>query len=117
MRTILGATVAVLLLAAPAQAGPAVDHGYLTGVAGSTSEARSLPCGAASGSHYVGAACFPKRAAVWHVDQPGACTVKSDVTTAFRLWGNCVLWVDEGSRVKVWAPAGAVDQEFSLVWG
>lgn len=103
---------------ATASASPPPDRGRITGAVSSTAEARDLPCpstGATAGE-WVGVACFPKRAGGWHVDQPDGCTVRSDLTTGFRMMGDCVLTIDEGPHVKVWAPAGAVSEEFRLVW-
>jgi hypothetical protein len=106
----------LVLLGAPAQAAPGPHQGRITGVAGSFEEADALPCWNATGHDYVGAACFPKLSPAWHVEQPNSCTIRSDVTTGFRLMGNCVIAKDEGDHVKVWAPFGAVDQQFTLVW-
>ena len=120
------ATAAVVVLPSVAHAAPPPDKGWITGVAGSSAEARTIPCWseapAAVGStlggwRTVGATvCFPKRSRAWHVSQPGACTVKSDVTTGFRRFGTCVMTIDMGTYVTAWAPLGAVHPEFSIVW-
>lgn len=120
------AATALALFPSAASAAPPPDRGWIVGVAGSTTEARTIPCAgelpstvrAALGSwQSVGATvCFPKRSATWHVDQEGACTVKSDVTTGFRLYGTCVMTIDMGTYVKAWAPVGAAYEPFRIIW-
>lgn len=116
----------LLLLPSTAQAAPPPDQGWIVGVAGSSDEARAIPCagelpasvGDALGSwQSVGATvCFPKRSAAWHVEQDGPCTLRSDITTGFRLYGDCVLTIDMGHYVKAWAPLGASYEAFRIVW-
>lgn len=120
------AAAALALLPSTAAAAPPPDRGWIVGVAGSPAEARTLPCagelpstvsGALGGWRAVGAAvCFPKRSGSWHVDQEGACAVRSDATTAFRLMGDCVMTIDMGHYVKAWAPVGAAYEPFQIVW-
>ena len=123
-----GVLAAAALAALPsiAHAAPPPDRGWIVGVAGSSSEARTLPCAgelpstvgtALGGWQSVGATvCFPKRSRAWHVDQEGACTLKSDATTGFRLYGTCVMTIDMGTYVKAWAPLGAAYEPFRIVW-
>jgi len=111
------AAVAGLFAGAPgATAAPPAEWGRITGVVSTSAEARALPCPSTVGREAVGVACFPKRSARWVVDQVDACTLKSDVTTGFRMMGGCVLAIDEGAHVKVWAPPGAVSEDYRLVW-
>lgn len=131
LRTLItaGAVACAGLVVSPsiALAAPPPDHGWIVGVAGGSSEARSIPCAgelpptvgtALGGWQAVGATvCFPKRSSSWYVDQPNGCTVKSDVTTGFRLMGNCVFTIDMGPYVKAWAPVGAFYEPFTIVWG
>ena len=110
MLRILGAlAVAIVALAPDAQASAPTDEGRVTGLVSDWDEARALPCG-------VGSVCLPKRAAHWEIDQVDGCTIRSDVTTGFRMTGTCVLDVDEGDHVKFWAPLGAVDEDFVVIW-
>lgn len=116
----------LVMLPSTAHGAPPPDQGWIIGVAGNAEEARALPCadelpavvGDAIGPwRAVGATvCFPKRSASWHVDQLGDCTLRSDVTTGFRLTGNCVLVIDMGHYVKAWAPVGTFYEEFRVVW-
>lgn len=129
-RTVIlaGGLVAVGLVSLPstAHAAPPPDDGWIVGVADSSSEARTIPCagelpagaGAALGAwQSVGATvCFPKRSTSWHVDQLGECTLRSDITTGGRLYGNCALTIDMGDYVKAWAPVGAYYEAFRIVW-
>lgn len=111
---------------APASAAPPPDRGWITGTVDNSTDARRVPCArevSSTVADAVGAwhawntvVCFPKRSSRWYVDQIDSCTVKSDVTTGFRMWGNCVFAIDMGSYVKLWAPRGSVDEDFRLVW-
>ncbi len=122
MKILLGAVaiaIAVAALAPPTPATATANEAthYVTGVVSTDQEAALLPCDG------VVAHCFPKPAtptttpARWHIDQGrDDCWLRSDVTTGFRMMGTCVLDVDMGDHVKVWAPPGAVVEDFRLIW-
>lgn len=110
----------------PASAAPPPNRGWITGTVDNSTDARRVPCASEVSSTVAGAVgdwhawntvvCFPKRSSRWYVDQVDSCTVKSDVTTGFRMSGDCVFAIDMGSYVKLWAPRGSVDEDFRLVW-
>ena len=108
MFKLLGVLLAVTVVLAPS-AEAHEDHGRVTGLVSKASEAAALPCG-------VGNVCIPKQGARWSIDQLDGCTIKSDVTTGFRMMGDCVLDIDEGDHLKLWAPLGAVDEDFAVIW-
>jgi hypothetical protein len=121
MRRALGAAALAVAsvfcgVSGPARAFPPVQSGYLTGMAGSLDEAKRLPCWSGTSNRYVGTACFDKLAPMWKVEQPLGCVVKQDVTTAFRMYGNCIFVIDDGTQLKLWAVNGAIDEDFTITW-
>lgn len=107
------------LFAPPAaHAAAAPEFGRITGVVSTKAEAAAIRCPPAStvARESVGIACYPKKSNRWYIDQIGGCMLKADTTTAYRMAGTCVLAIDEGPRIKVWAPPYAVSEDYRLVW-
>ena len=126
MRYLLLAAAVAGALAVPnaahATTDATTDEGWITGVVDTSELARQLPCAPRDvvgdwADEGVGVACFPKRSSTWWIDQIDECTLRSDVTSGFRMVGTCVLGIDMGDYVKVWAPPEAVDEDFAIVWG